>query len=368
MAELAVDFLARENLASNELVSRQYDHEVKGLTIVRPFVGCRADVPSDASVMQIDHARWEGYALAEGVFPGYSDIDAAAMAEAGVDLAVRRVLAVGARFDRIAALDNYCWPDPLPATDNPDAEHKLAQLVRASRGLARACLAYGVPLVSGKDSMKNDAVIGGRRISIPPTLLVSVIGLVEDVRRAVTLETRGAGDLLVIVGETRDELGGTEWARARGIAPTTVPRCDPERWAERYRAVSAAIRAGLVRAAHAPGRGGLLPALFRMSRAAGLGVEVDLDAMPRAGEPGWEALLFGESCGRFLLACAPDRRGELARQLGSAPWAVIGRFAERPVLGVKHEGAVLLDVATDRLARGWLQTLADGGTDEGVPA
>ncbi len=365
MAELAIEFLARENLASNELISRQYDHEVKGLSIVRPFVGRGADVPSDATVMQIDHARWEGYVLAEGVFPGYSDVDAAAMAEAGVDLAVRRVVAAGARFDRIAALDNYCWPDPLPAPDNPDAEHKLAQLVRASRGLARACLAYGVPLVSGKDSMKNDAVIGGRRISIPPTLLVSAIGLIEDVRRAVTLETRGAGDLLVIVGETRDELGGTEWARARGVQPTTVPRCDPERWAGRYRTVSAVIRDGLVRAAHAPGRGGLLPALFRMSRAAGLGVEVDLDVLPRDGEPGWEALLFGESCGRFLLACAPDRREDVVRRLEGVPCAVIGRFVERPVLGVRHEGQVLLDIETGRLAEGWLRTLADDDAGEG---
>ncbi|RMF72744.1 MAG: phosphoribosylformylglycinamidine synthase [Acidobacteria bacterium] len=360
----AREFLARENLASNELIARQYDHEVKGLTIVRPFVGRAGDVPSDAAVMQIEHGRWEGYVLAEGVFPCYSDVDAWAMAEAGVDLAVRRVLAAGARFDRIAALDNYCWPDPLPGPDNPDAEHKLAQLVRASRGLARACLAYGVPLISGKDSMKNDAVIGGMRISIPPTLLVSAIALIEDVRRAVTLETRAAGDVLFVVGETRDELGGTEWARARGVDGGDVPRCTPEDWAARYRAVSGAIRDGLVRAAHAPGRGGLLPALFQMARAARLGIEADLDAVPVDGQPGWEALAFAESCGRFLLSCAPERCAELERRLDGVPHAVLGRFVEPQVLRLSLGGEPLLDAEVDGLAAGWERTLNDDAAGE----
>ena len=143
-----------------------------------------------------------GYALAEAVFPTYSDEDAHAMAQAGVDLAVRRVIAAGARIDRIALLDNYCWPDPLPGAKNPDAAHKAAQLVRASRGLSEICRAYGTPLISGKDSMKNDAVVGGRRISIPPTLLASAIAVVRDVRRAVTLEAAAPGQLLYAVGET----------------------------------------------------------------------------------------------------------------------------------------------------------------------
>jgi len=274
------------------------------------------------------------------------------------------VLAAGARFDRIAALDNYCWPDPLPGPDNPDARHKLAQLVRASRGLAGACLAYGVPLISGKDSMKNDAVIAGRRISIPPTLLVSAIGLIEDVRRAVTLETREAGDLLLIVGETRDELGGSEWARSRGIAPTSVPRCEPEAWAGRYRIVSEAVRSGLVRAAHVPGRGGLLPCLFRMARAARLGLSVDLDAVPVAGRPGWDALLFGESCGRFLLTCAPGDLASLSARLSGLPWGELGRFVPGDRLVVRLDRQVLLDAGVEFLARGWSATLDDAGDRE----
>lgn len=350
---LARAFLARDNLRSNELLARTYDHEVKGLTVVKPWVGVHRDVPSDASVFLVAHdGDPTGYALAEGVFPTYSDEDAHAMAQAGVDLAVRRVIAAGARPDRIAALDNYCWPDPVESPSNPDGRRKLAQLVRASRGLQEICVAYGVPLVSGKDSMKNDAVIAGKRISIPPTLLASAIAIVEDVRRAVTLEVAEAGAVLVAVGETRDELGCTEWAAARGDAGGAVPRCRPEAWWPRYRAVSDAVRDGTAIAAHAVGRGGLLPALFHLARAAGLGLAADLDRLPREGAPGWEALLFSESAGRFLLACRPERAGDLVGRLGPGA-ARVGAFDAGGRLRVALGGRPLVDAAVDELAAAW---------------
>ncbi|MGA8892047.1 MAG: AIR synthase-related protein, partial [Anaeromyxobacteraceae bacterium] len=222
-------FLSRDNLRSAEELERTYDHEVKGLTVVKPWIGAFRDVPADAAVFQVAHDGGHvGYALAEAVFPTYSDEDAHAMAQAGVDLTVRRVIAAGARIDRIALLDNYCWPDPLPGPKNPDAAHKAAQLVRASRGLSEICRAYGTPLISGKDSMKNDAVVGGRRISIPPTLLASAIAVVRDVRSALTLEAGEAGEVLLAIGETGDDLGCSEYAAHRGVAGGTVPRCRPE--------------------------------------------------------------------------------------------------------------------------------------------
>jgi phosphoribosylformylglycinamidine synthase len=350
---LARSFLARPNLRSNELLARTYDHEVKGLTVVKPWVGAHRDVPSDASVFLVSHGGGHaGYALAEGVFPTYSDHDAHAMAQAGVDLAVRRVIAAGARPDRIAALDNYCWPDPLEGPSNPDARHKLAQLVRASMGLAEICLAYGVPLVSGKDSMKNDAVVGGRRISIPPTLLASAIALLDDVRRAFTLEAREPGTVLLLAGETRDELGGSEWAAHRGEPAGEVPRCRPADYWPRYQAVAAAIRDGLVEAAHAVGRGGLLPALFRMARAAALGLRVDLDLAPQEGGPGWEALLFGESCGRMLLACRPGAAPELLRRIGPSA-ARIGIFDGSGRLLVDAGRRPVVNAPVAELAAAW---------------
>jgi phosphoribosylformylglycinamidine synthase len=351
---LARDFLARDNLRSNEDLCRTYDHEVKGLTVVKPWIGAHRDVPSDASVLMIAHdGDLTGYALAEAVFPTYSDADAHAMAQAGVDLAVRRVLAAGGRIDRIAALDNYCWPDPLEGPNNPDARRKMAALVRASRGLSEICIAYGVPLVSGKDSMKNDAVIAGTRISIPPTLLASAIAVVPDVRKALTLEANEAGQLLYMVGDTRDELGCTEWAAARGVTGGEVPRCHLEPFFERYAVVAGLIRDGLVVAAHAPGRGGLLPSLFYMARAAGLGLAVELANVPRQGEVGWEGLLFGESAGRLLLVVEPGKAMALEQRLAGMPAAQIGAFDDGDRLRLWLGGHGLVDDAVAALAAAW---------------
>ncbi|UCF68533.1 MAG: phosphoribosylformylglycinamidine synthase [Acidobacteriota bacterium] len=367
-AELAARFLARHNLASSEVLHRHYDHEVKGLTVVKPWIGVHRDVPADASVFQIDHESWVGYALAEGIFPTYSDIDAHAMAQAAVDLAVRRLIGAGARADRIAALDNFCWPDPLPGPGKPDALHKAAQLVRACRGLSEACLAYGVPLISGKDSMKNDAVIAGERISIPPTLLVSAIGLVEDVRRAMTLETGSRDGLLVLLGETRDELGASEWAEHVAQQPSSVPRCEPLAWAERYRLVAAAIGDGLVRAAHAPGRGGLLPALFRVARAADAGLDVDLAKLPAEAETGWEARLFGESCGRLLLVIDRSQEATWRRRLAGQPVEVIGELNSSGRFVIRDGESALVRATLDALTAAWKRGCSKPATNDGARA
>ena len=351
---LARAFLARDNLRSAELLARTYDHEVKGLTVVKPWVGVHRDVPADATVLLVSHEGGEaGYALAEGVFPAYSDRDAHAMAQAGVDLAVRRVVAAGARRDRIALLDNYCWPDPLEGPSNPDARHKAAQLVRASRGLAEICLAYGTPLISGKDSMKNDAVVGGRRISVPPTLLASAIAVVTDARRALTLEAGGPGEVLYLVGETGEELGGSEWAASRGERGGEVPRCRPAEFWRRYEAVGSLASEGVLTAAHAPGRGGLLPALFFLARAADLGIDADLAVAPATGRPGWEALLGGESAGRLLVAVRPDRAPELERRLAGIPHARLGAYDPTRRLRIRLGERVLVDAAVDGLAAAW---------------
>ena len=351
---LARAFLARDNLRSAEELHRTYDHEVKGLTVVKPWIGAHRDVPADAAVLLIAHDGGHvGYALGEAVFPSYSDQDAHAMTQAGVDLAVRRVVAAGARIDRIALLDNYCWPDPLEGPKNPDARHKAAQLVRASRGLSEMCRAYGTPLISGKDSMKNDAVVGGKRISIPPTLLASAIAIVADVRRAVTLEASGPGQVLYVVGETGDELGCSEYAALRGASGGQVPRCRPAAFHERYRKVSQAIAGGLVAAAHAPGRGGLLPSLFFLARAAGLGLDVDLSLAPTSGTLGWEALLFGESAGRLLLAVKPEHAADFTRRLAGEPVRRLGTYGGSGRLRISLGGHPVVDESVADLARAW---------------
>ena len=339
MGKLLLKLLGRPNLASHEDRARHYDHEVKGLSVVKPFLGAHRDVPATATVMRVRHGRDEGLVLSEGVHPQFGDVDTQAMAMASVDEAVRRALAAGARLDRLAALDNFCWPDPIAGPGNLDGEHKLALLVRCCEGLRDACEAYGVPLISGKDSMKNDAFLGGVKISIPPTLLVSVIGQMTDVRRALTLAPRAAGDLLYVVGVTSNECGGSEAALALDLDLETVPRTDLAKNAARYRAFVAARDQGLIRSADAVTKGGLAVALTRAAMASELGVDVNLDGLDPS--LGLFATLFGESTGRLLFTCSPDDRGAVERLLRDHALHLLGRIV------APHEGAGFLRVSRE---------------------
>ena len=205
--------LGRLNVCSKEFKSRIYDGEVKGLSVIKPFVGVHADMPSDASVMRVEHGSNEGLILAEGINPFYSDLDTYHMMASVIDEAVRRVISVGGRLGQIAGLDNFCWPDPVLSEKTPDGPYKMAQLVRANKALYDVCTAFKVPPISGKDSMKNDSVRGGRKISIPPTVLFSTIAKMDDVRRAVTMNFKKAGDLIYVIGLTKNELGASEYFR-----------------------------------------------------------------------------------------------------------------------------------------------------------
>jgi phosphoribosylformylglycinamidine synthase len=352
-----LDLIGAPDLASGQARARGYDHEVQGLSVIKPHVGVRLDVPAPATVLRIRHGRPEGVVLGEGVCPFYSDLDPFAMAQAAVDEGVRRVLAAGARWDRLAALDNFCWPDPIASADTPDGEHKLWQLVECCRGLREACEAYGLPLISGKDSMKNDARLDGVKISIPPTLLVSVMGQVPDVSRALTLVPRAPGDVLLVLGPTREELGGSEAARRVGLPLPRVPRSEPEAFAARYRAFVAARDAGLVRSAHVMARGGLGIALCHTLLACELDVEVELPDHLDA----WAAL-WSESTGRLLLTARAEDLPALHGQLGTYGLQRLGHVTAPtgPArLRVRHRGTIVVDVAVDTVRERFASGLDD---------
>ncbi|HEX7926898.1 MAG TPA: AIR synthase-related protein, partial [bacterium] len=251
--------LGRLNVCSKESMVRQYDHEVQGHSVLKPFTGATNDGPGDAAVIRPVLDSVQGVAVAHGLAPRYADLDTYAMSQCAVDEAVRNAVAVGADPDRIAGLDNFCWCDPLPSATNPDAHYKAAQLVRAVRAVYDLAVDYGVPLISGKDSMKNDYVSGGQRISVPPTMLFSVLGIVPDVRRAVTMDTKAPGDVVYLLGDTRRELGQSELFNQMGIDGGIVPHvADPTRAKACYRALHQAIMAGEVHSAHDVSDGGLV--------------------------------------------------------------------------------------------------------------
>ena len=362
--DLLGDLLAALDLCSKEARWRQYDHEVKGLSVIKPLTGARGDVPADCTVMRVSHDRPGAILLAEGIAPRLSDLDTEAMSAYVVDLAVRRIIAGGGKLDQIAALDNFCWPDPVQSEATPDGRHKLAQLVRACRGLASMTRGLRVPCISGKDSMKNDSVRGGVKISIPPTLLLSALGWVGDVRRAMDLCGRGPDDGVYVLGETRDELGGSALLAllaSRQDRPELLGRRPPRITAAESRTVCAALEAavdgGLVTAAHAPHSGGLGVGLALLGLAADLGLDITL---PDDSNLSVVRALFAESGSRLLVCVGPAEREAFEALLAGRqglPWARLGTLTAEPRLRVRQGGDTVVDRSIAELRARFKETL-----------
>jgi phosphoribosylformylglycinamidine synthase len=374
LGETVLAMLQRLNLCSGEAKARHYDHEVKGLTVVKPFVGTGRDVPADATVFLARHGSTAGFVLSEGINPFLSDIDTHAMAVYVVDEAVRRQLCAGARLDRIALLDNFCWPDPVRSESTPDGDYKLAQLVRACRGLARTCLAYDTPLISGKDSMKNDSTKGGVKISVPPTLLVSAIGRIDDVRNAVTLEPRAESDVLYVLGDTRDECGGSEYyrflgdrsgipatpGRPRAFVGSRAPRIDTAACRALYGAVDRAQRLGLIESATTPAKGGLALALARSAMSSELGLDVDLTVYAERAGVRLDVLLFSESGGRFVVTVRAEAADRFEALFEGLPCTRAGRVTDHPGLRIDLGSGTEVVLDRETMLESFKRRLADG--------
>ncbi|MBU4298731.1 phosphoribosylformylglycinamidine synthase, partial [Patescibacteria group bacterium] len=215
------EMLSRPNISGKEYIVRQFDHEVLGSSIIKHLIGKDSDVYSDAAVIKPLYKSDEGLAISAGINPKYGQIDTYWMAALAIDEAIRRLIAVGGNLKQIAFNDNFCWPSPLPSKENPDAKYKLAQLVRANQALHNFTLAFKTPCISGKDSMSMDGWVRDgegkeHRISALPTLQISAVGKIKDVRKCITMDVKTPEDLVYILGMTKDELGGSEYYETRG--------------------------------------------------------------------------------------------------------------------------------------------------------
>ena len=350
--------LGRLNICSKEYVVRQYDHEVQGGSVVKPLTGIANDGPSDAAVVRPLLDSFEGLVIAHGICPRYSDIDSYNMVACAFDEAVRNAVAVGAGLEIMAGLDNFCWCDPILSDKTPDGPYKLAQLVRANQALAHYARTYGVPCISGKDSMKNDYQVGGTKISIPPTLLFSVVAKIDDVRNAVTMDAKKAGDLVYLLGVTYPELGASEYASQHGAIGNRVPKVNGEVAIARYRALSKAISSGLVASCHDCSDGGLGVALAETAFAGGLGMEIDLREVVTEEIDRDDVLLFSESQSRLLVTVSPDKAAAFEKDMDGTVLAQIGKVTEETTLTATGlGGATILSEPLTELKSAWQRTL-----------
>jgi len=347
--------LGRFNVCSKEAFVRMYDHEVLGQSVLKQFQGAAHDGPGDAAVIRPVPGSARGLAIACGICPKYSDLDAYAMTAAAVDEAVRNLLCVGAKLGTIAGLDNFCWPDPVQSEKTPDGRHKLAQLVRSCEALHEICLAYGIPLISGKDSMKNDYKIGDTKISIPPTILFTAAGIVPDVTQCVSMDAKSPGDFVYVLGETRNEMGGSEYLGLRGEIGNTPPRVDAGRALVLYRALSAAMDKGVVASCHDVSDGGLAVALAETALAGRLGMDIDLAPL---GIENDVIALFSESQSRFVVTI-PERQAAMFEQLfRGLACRCVGKVYDEPRFRVRHGKCVRVDAALAQLEAAWKRPLA----------
>ncbi len=348
------NLLSRLNICSKEYVIRQYDHEVQGGSVVKPLTG---DGPSDAAVIRPLLDSMEGVVVANGICPRYGDIDTYHMTACAIDEAVRNHVCVGGSFDHLAGLDNFCWCDPVKSDKNPDGEFKLAQLVRANMALYDYTKAYGVPCISGKDSMKNDYNIGGRKISIPSTVLFSTIGKMDDVRKAVTMDVKRSGDRVYVLGMTRDELGGSEYFASLGYIGNDVPRVNSAIAKRLYIALEKAIHEGAVASCHDCSDGGLAVALAESSFSGEFGMTVELTNVPVENIKRSDTILFSESQSRFVVTVAPGKVKRFEEIMKGNVFADVGEVTSRQDFSVMDGEKLVLSAWIDELKEAWQKTL-----------
>ncbi|MFA7475919.1 MAG: AIR synthase-related protein, partial [Castellaniella sp.] len=282
-----------------------------------------------------------------------------------IDEAVRRIIATGGDPAHIGGVDNFCWPNiQYHREKNPDGRFKAAQLVRACKALRENCLAYGIPLLSGKDSMYVDGHLPGRfgerhKISALETLQFSAVSVIDDITRCVTMDLKAPGDIVYILGETRAELGASEYYELFGEIGCRVPRARPQSFWPMYQTLAQAIAEGLVASAHGVYRGGL-GVHFPLAAIGGrLGVTVDLASVPTDGTLRPDRLLFSESAGRFIISVDPAQRQAFEALFTGLPMAAVGTVTADPTLEIRSGRQALVRLPVARLVDAWKRPLGD---------
>jgi phosphoribosylformylglycinamidine synthase len=336
---ILLKLLSSYNIASKEKVVRRYDQEVKGQTVIKPLQGWLAG-PNDGSVLKPMDDNWQGVAISCGINPRYGKINPYWMAASVIDEAVRNNVCVGGR--RWALLDNFTW-------GNPEYEDRLGGLVYASRGCYDTAKIYRTPFVSGKDSLYNEGPLG----SVAPTLLITALGIVPDIRNAITMDLKRQGNKLYLLGLTSPELGGSAYYHLNGELGASVPKLAPEKTIILYRNLLKAIDSGLVRACHDCSEGGLGVALAEMAFTGNLGAELNLKRVPVTKEMRADFILFSESNGRLLVEVEENKAADFEAKMGKSDFACIGRVKPEKRLHIINGKVPLIDLELDELISAW---------------
>jgi len=347
LTEKVLQLLSSPNIASKESVIRTYEHEVKGNTVLKPLQG-EYGGPNDATVIKPLKDSWKGIVVSCGMNPNYGKVDAYWMAASAIDEAIRNNVAVGGR--RIALLDNFTW-------GNPEKPERLGSLVKACEACYDFARAFKTPFISGKDSLYNESPLG----PVTPTLLITALGIVPDVRLLVSMDVKAPNNLIYIVGQTFKELGGSEYYKLKGFLGKSMPEVRPNQAKKTFRATTGAIDLGLVEACHDLSEGGLAVAAAEMAFAGGYGMELHLQKVPKKNLSRNDFVLFSESNSRFLVEVSQKAKEDFEALMRGKVCAEIGRVIRTPRLCVFGlDGEVVVDASLHDLLARWKHTLSSG--------
>jgi phosphoribosylformylglycinamidine synthase subunit PurSL len=357
-SNILLHLLGKLNICSKEWVIRQYDHEVQGMSVVKPLVGENSDGPGDAGILRPLNDSERGVVVSNGINTNFGDIDTYWMAANVIDEAIRNIVAVGGDCDRIALLDNFCWGNPVQSKSNPEGAYKLAQLVRAGKACYDMATAFGTPFISGKDSFYNEYQIGKKTVAIPPTLLISAIGLMPDVSLAVTSDSKNIGDLVYVLGATKSELGGSEYYKHLRIQGGDVPVVEPRKARSLYRVIRTAVHRQMINAMHDCSEGGISVALAEMCIGGNLGMAIDLKPLASSVKR-VDTMLFSESASRLIVTVPPKKKQAFENLFRNQSKTLLGTVTEEDrLICVGPNSKRVISCSLSALKTAWKKTLS----------
>ncbi|MEA1986931.1 MAG: AIR synthase-related protein, partial [Candidatus Marinimicrobia bacterium] len=345
------------NICSRESVIRKYDHEVKGKTIIKQLMGEDTTVPQDAGVMRLTFDDFSGLAISNGICPQYGDIDSYEMSAGAFDEAIRQIISIGGKLPDLDSSenilwtvnDNFCVPDSAYDSEkNPDGKYKLAQLVQMNEALFDMATFFNIPMTSGKDSMKNDFKRDNVKISIPPTILYSIVAKIQDVRKTITSDYKKDGDLIYLIGKTYNELGGSVFYQMFDELGANVPKVRKEDAMRIYKKMMKANGESFIESSHDISNGGLAVAVIESSFDGNLGAEINF----KNSEIGINAELFSESHSRFVVSIQPKNKNKFEKIFGN-DCKLIGKVTDNNLLNIVMNDKEIVSMRIDKLLDEW---------------
>ncbi|MGB0452453.1 MAG: phosphoribosylformylglycinamidine synthase subunit PurL [Bacteriovoracaceae bacterium] len=364
LSEMIKDVLSHPNIASKENLVRQYDHEVQASTVIKPFAGKTQIGPNDCGgIWMKPKGGGEDNVILTGVglCPQYSKFDTYHMAQMAVDEALRNVVSSGGNPKRTAILDNFCWPDPVESSKNPDGKMKLAQLVRCCHGLSDISETYGLPLISGKDSMKNDfygkSLTGDDvKISILPTLLVTAMSQTK-IEHTIDTAFKSEGDDIFLVGQIWGGLTLSVFEEKFDILNPKYLKINKVRCSENlktYEGLHGAISQNLLQSCHDISDGGLMTSVLESSFGGGLGVDLEFGNIP--GLNSYDdllAFLFHEASGRFVVSVSPNKLRLFEVAMKGIPKVRIGQVKDDGLVSIQRKTKNELKANLNEFENAW---------------